>query len=166
MVILTSQDSNLLFYTMKKILFTITSVLASVTLLLAQESKEQAMEGRAREMYRVISLEDRTVWKKFIKENYTQAWIDKPLQAKVQTRDNSTVTSSETSAGDNLETKAGMFERLHNDFGNSKINSLNVNGDAVEMILLGDMGLKGTFNLKFDQSKPYLISGLGISAQN
>ncbi len=141
-------------------------VLTCITLTLAQESREQIMEKRAREMHRVFGLNDRAAWKKFIKENYTQALIDKPMRAKVQTSDNGSDKSSETSSADNLEAKTDMFERLHNDFGGSKITSLKVIGDDVEMIVLGDMGLKGTFRLKFDVAKPYLISGLGISADN
>jgi len=140
--------------------------LSCITPTLAQETREQVMEKRAREMHRVIGLNDRAAWKKFIKENYTQALIDKPMRAKVQTSDNGSDKSSETSSADNLEAKTNMFERLHNDFGGSQINSLKVTGDDVEMIVLGDMGLKGTFRLKFDVAKPYLISGLGISADN
>jgi hypothetical protein len=141
-------------------------VVASSILALAQESREQVMEKRAREMHRVLGLNDRAAWKKFIKDNYTQALIDKPMRAKVQISDNGSDKSSETSSADNLEAKAGMFERLHNDFGDSKITSLKVTGDDVEMIVLGDMGLKGTFHLKFEQAKPYLIGGLGIAAGN
>jgi hypothetical protein len=141
-------------------------LLGCVSLTPAQESREQVMEKRAREMHRVLGLNDPAAWKKYIKENYTQALIDKPMRAKVQTSDNGSDKSSETSSADNLEAKAGMFERLHNDFGDSKITSLKVTGDDVEMIVLGDMGLKGTFRLKFEPAKPYLISGLGISADN
>ena len=154
-----------MMYPMRLVLI-VTIVLSCITLTLAQESREQVMEKRAREMHRVLGLNDPATWKKFIKENYTQALIDKPMRAKVQTSDNGSDKSTETSSADNLEAKAGMFERLHNDFGYSKITSLKVTGDDVEMIVLGDMGLKGTFRLKFDQAKPYLISGLGISADN
>lgn len=34
------------------------------------------------------------------------------------------------------------------------------------MILENDQGLNGTFKLKFDKSKPYLIDGLGIEVGN
>lgn len=149
-----------------RLVLIVTIVLSCITLTLAQESREQVMEKRAREMHRVLGLNDPATWKKFIKENYTQALIDKPMRAKVQTSDNGSDKSSETNSADNLEAKVGMFERLHNDFGGSKITSLKVIGDDVEMIVLGDMGLKGTFRLKFDVPKPYLISGLGISADN
>jgi len=130
----------------------------------AQDSMEKVMEKRAREMHRVIGLTDKEQWKKFIKENYTQALIDKPMQAKVQTSENGKTSSStfDTKAADNLEAKAGMFQRLHNDFGGSKILSLKPTGEKMEMVLKNDMGMMGTFNLKFDKASPYKIDGLGI----
>ncbi len=130
----------------------------------AQESMEKVMEKRAKEMHRVMSLTDKEQWKKFIKENYTQALIDKPMQAKVQTSENGKTSSntSEPKAADNLEAKAGMFQRLHNDFGGSKIISLKPIGEKMEMVLKNDMGMIGTFNLKFDKVSPYKIDGLGI----
>ncbi len=59
----------------------------------AQESLEKVMEKRAKEMHRVIGLTDKEQWKKFIKENFTQALIDKPMQAKVQTSENGKTSS-------------------------------------------------------------------------
>lgn len=132
----------------------------------AQESMEKIMESRAREMVRVISLNDKEQWKKFIKENFTQAFIDKNMKAKVQTSDsNDGSTTESTKTADNLETKAAMFARLHQDFGGGKISSLKTTADKVEMVVM-DSGLKGTFNLKFENKKPYLIDGLGIEAGN
>lgn len=135
--------------------------------LLAQEI--QVMEGRAREMHRVIGLSDKEQWKKFIKENYTQALIDKPMRAVVQTSDNgSTSTSSESQpkVTDNVEAKAGMFQRLHEDFGKSKILSIKSSDGKVEMVVKNEDGLGGTFILKFDKNKPYLIDGLGIEVED
>ncbi len=56
----------------------------------AQESA--TMEKRAREMHRVIGLDDKQQWIKFIKENYTQALIDKQQTMKVQSNDNGNVS--------------------------------------------------------------------------
>ena len=130
----------------------------------AQESMEKVMEKRAKEMHRVIGLTDKEQWRKFVKENYTQALIDKPMQARVQSSENrsTSTSSSETKSADNLEAKANMYQRLHNDFGNSKILSLKPTGEKMEMVLKNDMGMTGTFNLKFDKKSPYLIDGLGI----
>ncbi len=130
----------------------------------AQESMKKVMEKRAKEMYRVIGLTDKEQWKKFVKENYTQALIDKPMKARVESSENGVTptSASETKAADNLEAKAGMFQRLHGDFGNSKIISLKPTGEKMAMVLKNEMGLTGTFNLKFDKVSPYKIDGLGI----
>ncbi len=130
-----------------------------------QDSKDVIMEKRAREMHRVLCANDPAQWKKFIQENYSQALIDKPMRATVQSDDSGTTTNSETKSDNNLEEKTKIFQRLHDDFGHSKIISVKTTGDNLEMVLL-DTGLKGTFKLKFDSEKPHLISGLGIEAGN
>ena len=87
----------------------------------AQESMEKVMEKRAREMHRVIALTDKEQWRKYIKENYTQALIDKPMRATVKEKGSGASSeSSDVKKADNLEAKVTMFERLHNDFGGSK----------------------------------------------
>lgn len=131
---------------------------------LCQDTMEKVMEKRTKEMHRVIGLTDKEEWKKFVKENYTQALIDKPMQAKVQTSDNGSVSTStsETKSADNLEAKASMFQRLHGDFGNSKLVSLKPTGEKMEMILKNSGGMTGTFLLTFDKKSPYLIDKLGI----
>ncbi|MEK6780092.1 MAG: hypothetical protein AABY93_00195 [Bacteroidota bacterium] len=130
----------------------------------SQESIEKVMEKRAREMHRVIGLADKEQWKKFIKENYTQALIDKPMRVTVQSseKNSSSNASSETKSDDNLEAKTTLFRQLHNDFGSSKIISLNPMGEKTEMVLKNDMGMTGTFTLKFDKDSPYKIDGLGV----
>jgi hypothetical protein len=126
------------------------------------------MEKRAREMHRVIGLDDKQQWIKFIKENYTQALIDKQQTMKVQSNDNGTVSTSkeEIKESDKLEAKAKMFARLHEDFGGSKIVSIKPDGNKLEMVLNNGDGLIGTFKLLFDKNKPYLIDGIGIEAGN
>ena len=135
--------------------------------LLAQEIG--VMEKRAREMHRVIGLSDKEQWKKFMKENYTQTLIDKPMRAVSETSDNGATSSSSANqpkAADNLEAKAAMFQRLHEDFGKSKILSITSSDGKVEMVVKNEDGLSGTFILKFDKNKPYLIDGLGIEVQD
>ena len=127
------------------------------------------MENRAREMHRIIGISDKEQWKKFMKENYTQALIDKPMRATAETSDNgSTHSSSATQpkTTDNLEAKTSMFQRLHDDFGKSKILSITSGEGKVEMVVKNEDGLGGTFILKFDKNKPYLIDGLGIEVQD
>jgi hypothetical protein len=130
----------------------------------AQETMQQAMEKRAREMHRVICLPDKEQWKKFITENYTQALIDKPMKSQVSRSDDSGTMAEKKEAPSNLDGKVNMFQRLHDDFGDSKITSIKPNGDKLEMVLNnGDMS--GTFNLKFTATKPYLIDGVGIQVE-
>ena len=148
-----------------KLLLSIT-VFFIVSQTLAQEVT--IMEKRARELHRVINLNDKQAWIKFIKENYTQALIDKPMTAKVQTNDGGSLTSAkeELKDSDKIEAKAKMFARLHEDFSGSKIVSIKPEGDKLEMILNNGDGLTGTFKLRFEKAKPYLIDGIGIEAGN
>jgi hypothetical protein len=130
----------------------------------AQSSMKEIMEQRAREMYRVIGLSDKAQWKTFVKENYSEALIDKPMVAKIQTDENGQSTGSEVKTANNLEAKAAMFERLHNDFGESKIVSLK-SGDAnLEMILRSSDGNSAKFNFNFQKETPYLISSFSVEA--
>lgn len=130
----------------------------------AQESMGKVMEKRGREMHRVLGLMSKDEWKKFVRENYSQTLIDKPMRAKIA--EGTSGTTEEGKTADNLEGKVMMFERLHEDFGDSKIISIKSEGEILKMILENDQGLYGTFKLKFDKSKPYLIDGLGIEVGN
>ena len=140
--------------------------LALIPTAFAQESV--TMEKRAREMHRVIGLDDKQQWIKFIKENYTQALIDKQQAMKVQSNENGNVSTSkeEMNEVDKLEAKAKMFARLHEDFGGSKIVSIKSKEENLEMVLNNGDGLIGTFKLRFEKTKPYLIDGLAIEAGN
>lgn len=133
----------------------------------AQDPNEKIMESRAKEMIRVIGLDDKEQWKKFIKENFTEAFINKNIKAKVVEADSNdgTTVSEETKEANSLEAKTAMFARLHSDFGDGKITSIKTTGDKVEM-KVDAVELKGTFTLKFETKKPYLIDGLGIEAGN
>ncbi|MEO7991855.1 MAG: hypothetical protein ABI663_20035 [Chryseolinea sp.] len=150
-----------------KYLFSILIISALSFQVSAQESMEKIMESRAREMVRVIGLNDKEQWKKFIKENFTEAFIKKNMKAKVVETDSNdgTTVSEETSDANNLKAKVAMFARLHDDFDDGKIASLKTTDDKVEMIV-NTAQLKGTFTLKFENKKPYLIDGLGIQAGN
>ena len=157
-----SEETHKHFHMKRIITVTFFGLLSFV--IKAQETKEQVMEKRAREMHRVICLKDKDAWRKFIKENYTQTLIDKPMRAQVSQSNDGSTTSDKKEIGNNLEGKVGMFERLHNDFGGTKISSLKANGDELEMQLSGD-GLSGSFNLKFTATKPYFIDGVGVRAE-
>ena len=149
---------------MKLLLTILVCVIAST--LWAQEIP--VMEKRAREMHRVIGLDDKQQWIKFIKENYTQALIDKQQTMKVQSNDNGNVSTSkeEMKEEDKLEAKAKMFARLHEDFGGSQIMSIKSKDENLEMVLHNGEGLIGTFKLRFEKTNPYRIDGIGIEAGN
>jgi len=137
--------------------------------LLAQETPEKIMEKRAREMHRVIAMNDIEQWKKFIRENYSQALIDRQMKTTVKTEENGTAVTStpeEAKGETNVDKKASMFGILHNDFGKSKISSLKIEGETANMLLQSPGGMSGTFSLKFSKTKPYLIEGLGIQIEN
>lgn len=152
--------------TMKRLM--LTAIIFGLGLPLAAQEIQKIMEDRAREMHRVIGLSEKEQWKKFITENYTQALIDKPMRAVVESSDDASLssTSNETKAKDNVEAKAAMFQQLHNDFGKSKIISIKPDGEKLEMVVTNTNGLSGTFILKFAKDKPYLIDGLGIEVQD
>lgn len=152
-----------------KQLILIAAIIVTSLPLLAQEAPEKIMEKRAREMHRVISLDDKEQWKAFMKANYTQALIDKPMRAVVESSEGdntSTTASSQPKTTDNLEAKTAMFQRLHDDFGKSKIVSIKSEGEKTEMVVKNEGGLSGTFILTFSKDKPYLIEGLGIEVQD
>jgi len=131
----------------------------------AQDSKEKVMEKRAREMHRVMCLDDKEQWKKFIQENYTQALIDKPMRAQVDGGP-AGGQATQNQPANALEGKVKMFEQLHQDFNKSKIVSVKPAGDKVDMVVQNNGGLSGTFSLRFHKNAPYLIDGLGIEVGN
>lgn len=127
----------------------------------AQDNPQDVMEKRAREMHRVITLNDKEQWRKFIQDNYSQTLIDKPMRKKIVNQDDGgTQSETKTTAG-NLEDKVNMFQNLHRDFAESQIASIKKVNQTLEMVLSGG-GTEGTFKLKFSEAKPYLIEGLGI----
>jgi len=145
-----------------KQLFTLVALVVTITAN-GQNSMETVMEARAREMFRVITLNDPEVWKKFIRENYTKALIEKPMQARRDT--GSGGGGSGTSQPGTVEGKAKMYEMLHNDFGAGKVTSLTFAGQEAKMVITA-YDLRGTFTLKFAKEKPWLIDGIGVEAGN
>lgn len=126
----------------------------------------KAMESRAREMVRVIGLDDQEAWKKFIRENYTKELIAKPMQSKRQTSGDTGSSSRSSSEEGNVDGKAKMYQMLHNDFGGGKIDRMNMTAETLKMTVTGSSGMTGTFTLKFSKESPWLIDGLGIEVGN
>ena len=127
------------------------------------------MEKRARDMHAAITKNDKEQWKKFITENYSQTLIDKPMRASVESNENGKTTSStseQPKGTNNVDSKAKMFAQLNDDFGDSKITSLKVEGETVKMQIQSLSGMAGIVTLKYSKVKPYLIDGLGIEVGN
>ena len=158
-------STSTFFRTMKQIL-TLILFSAVWSASFGQESMEKVMEKRARDMHRVIGLTDKAQYRKFIQENYTEALINKPMRAAVKEGDQGETNTSEVKSTNNLEAKVKMFERLHGDFGGARIVSIKSNAEILKMVLDNGEGMTGTFQLKFDKTKPYLIDGIGIEAGN
>jgi hypothetical protein len=128
----------------------------------AQESMEKVMEKRSRELHRVMGLTDKTQWKKFVSENYTQTLINKPMRSEKSSSDSDNSIKSSSDLSGNLDAKAEMYGMLNQDFGTSKIISIKPKDASVEMIVRNDEGTTGTFTIKFEKKEPYLIDGLGV----
>ena len=127
----------------------------------AQDNKLATMEKRARELHRVIGLDDKEQWKKFMKENYTKSLQERPVKSNVETTDQESKSSATTtSTGGLLEEKLKVFERLHGMFGKSKIISLKPNNEKIDMTLENSSGDKGNFSITFENKTPYLIDGV------
>ncbi|MBI1767338.1 MAG: hypothetical protein HYR67_03060 [Bacteroidetes bacterium] len=128
------------------------------------QTMEQTMEKRAREFHRVIGLDDKGLWKKFIEENYTKALIEKPMRAKTVKQGEEGQSSESKEIKGTIEDKLKIFQQLHDDFNGAKIVSIKPNGENLEMELSkGDFA--GTFKFKFDKNKPYFIDGISIQAE-
>jgi hypothetical protein len=134
----------------------------------AQEGMEKAMEGRAKEFYKTLGKSDLEEYKKFMKENYTKSFLEKPVKVNRQTsgdgpQDDPSQNGSKTLS--DLDARAKMFLQLHQDFGESKLVSLKRQENKMVMVLSATSGLTGTFTLTYEKNKPFLIEGLGVQAE-
>src|SRR5689334_2762466 len=91
---------------------------------IGQDSMEKVMENRAREFYRVIGLTDKAAYKKFMQENYTQAFLEKPVKMSRVVSEGDETSTQTAKPQDNLDAKLQMYTQLHDDFGGSKIVSV------------------------------------------
>jgi hypothetical protein len=149
---------------MKKVVATI-AIFSLLTIFAAQaQDKKTIMENRCKEMVRVITLGEKDQWRKFIKENYTEAWINKKMRAQIQGGPDGSAQPITNDELTNLEAKVGLFQRLHDDMGKGTITNLKVDGDNAEVQVKGETGLDLTLGLKFIPDAPYLIDGLSVQA--
>ena len=129
----------------------------------AQDAKQATMEKRAREMHRVLGLNDKAQWKKFMTDNYTKAYLEKPVTTNVKTTDDESASSNtQTSTANTLEEKLKIFARLHEEFGKSKIVSFKPVNGKIEMVVENASAAKGNFTFTFENKNPYLIDGVRV----
>lgn len=151
---------------MKKHIFIVLLCFAAGPVL-GQKSAEKEMEKVAREMFRVICVNDKEEWIKFMETYYTKALQEKPVQRKLDTKGEKDVVimRSPSAQASPLDAKAAMFDQLHRDFGKGKITSLTTNGTLATM-KLEDGGRTANLTLTFTPQAPWLIDALGIEVEN
>jgi hypothetical protein len=148
---------------MKKVV-TITVLSLFVVLVAKAQDKKTTIENRCKEMVRVINLSDKDQWRKFIKENYTEALINKKMRAQVQGGPDGATPANTSNETTELETKVGLFQRFHDDLGKGTITNIKIDGDNADVQVKGETGLDLSFALKFTPAAPHLIDGLGVQA--
>ena len=127
-----------------------------------QDKRQATMEKRVTELHRVMGLNEKEQWKKFMLENYSKSLLERPVKSTTKTSEEGSTTSTSATTADMLEEKLKMFEKLHRDFGSSRVVSLKTVNDKIEMILENTSGLKGNFNIAFEKKTPFLIDGINI----
>ncbi len=95
-------------------------------------------------------------------ENYSKSMLERPVKSTIKTEEEESTTSTSATTADKLEEKVKVFERLHQDFGSSKIVSIKTVNEKIEMILENTSGLKGNFSITFENQSPFLIDGIAI----
>jgi hypothetical protein len=141
--------------------FLILLIFTGSSLVAYAQTHEEIISRRATEFHRVLTVKDKDQWRKFMKENYTKALLERPVRAKIAHEGGGNATPAGNENPDPIESKLVMFERLNADFGNSKVVSLRPTGDQVEMIV-SNGGMTGTFRLTFDKAAPHLIDGIAV----
>ena len=127
-----------------------------------QDKRQATMEKRANELHRVMGLTDKEQWKKFMQENYSKSLLERPVKSTIKTNEEGSTTSPSATTADKLEEKLKMFDRLHQDFGNSKVVSMKTVNEKIEMTVENSSGLKGNFNMTFEKLTRFLIDGINI----
>jgi len=128
---------------MKKIVFAFLILVMIFPITSFGQEKDQTMEKRAKGIHEALKSADKKVWENFIKENYSDKLLEKyPVSKHID-----------------------MFQRLHTDFGDSKILSLKPSDTKFLMVVERKSdGHRVTFELISAKDKPYKIDGFGIEA--
>ncbi len=142
-----------------KIKICIAAILFVSANALAQDAAKEKMEARAKEMIGVISQADKDVYRKYIKSNYTEAFINKKMRL---TMEGGPANSTESGKDDPVQDKVNMYARLHDDLGTGKIVSMKQNGEKLQVEAEGSTGVTMSFGFTFQKGEPYLIDGLSV----
>lgn len=102
---------------------------------------------------------------KFVKENYTEALINRKMRVEVQGGPPDGGAKANTDNEVNLEAKVGLYQHLHDDIGKGTITSIKIDGDNADVQVKGETGLNLTFALKFTPDAPHLMDGFMVQAR-
>lgn len=149
---------------MKKVVVTLSLFSLFIVLAAQAQDKKTIIENRCKELVRVLNLGEKDQWRKFIKENYTEAWINKKMRLQVQGGPDGGAPSNNSNETTELESKVGLFQRFHDDLGKGTITNIKIDGDNADVQVKGETGLDLSFALKFTPAAPHLIDGLGVQA--
>jgi hypothetical protein len=153
---------------MKKFNFALLMIAVTFSAIAQKTEAVRTMEKRANEFHRMITVNDRNAWIKFMQENFTKKLQEKPFKKNVQKKDQETdvlISKSEKDEAATLEGKTALFDQLYRDFGTAKIKSLKTENNKSEMIL-DNNGVMATLTIKYAEQAPYLIDGLGIEIRS
>ena len=149
---------------MKKVVVTLALFSLFVVFAAQAQDKKTIIENRCKELVRVLNLGEKDQWRKFIKENYTEAWINKKMRLQVQGGPDGSAPANNSNETTELESKVGLFQRFHDDLGKGTISNIKIEGDNADVQVKGETGLDLSFALKFTPAVPHLIDGLGVQA--
>ncbi len=149
---------------MKKVVVTLALFSLFVVFTAQAQDKKTIIENRCKELVRVLNLGEKDQWRKFIKENYTEAWINKKMRLQVQGGPDGGAPANNNNETTELESKVGLFQRFHDDLGKGTISDIKIDGDNADVQVKRETGLDLSFALKFTPVAPHLIDGLGVQA--
>jgi hypothetical protein len=149
---------------MKKVVVTLALFSLFVVFAAQAQDKKAIIENRCKELVRVLNQSEKDQWRKFIKENYTEAWINKKMRLQVQGGPDGSAPANTSNEATELESKVGLFQRFHDDLGKGTITNIKIDGDNADVQVKGESGLDLAIALKFIADAPHLIDGLGVQA--
>ena len=132
---------------------------------ISQSDNTKRLEQRAKDFHDAISKNDKDIWLNYMKENFTNALIERPMRAQVATTESDGTSNNTTNAETKIDAKVSMFRQLHGDFGKSRLRSVKVSGKKIEMILFSENGMKGIFSFEVEEKSPWRIDSMTIEVE-